>query len=346
MPQFQRAWWRAAAEIADALRDHHHHPPAIWRPSVAWSEIERLQTSLDLASLQGWFAAACDVRERLQQRLRWLQTDLGTFISQLARESRTDLQSTVSDVYQELVALQEEFDDVTVDRRQKTVTVVTDAITLEEVYLGPFSIVWNWSALGHSDECRVVAEEPNRPDGRDDVTYPHVMDDHLCEGDAQPALQSALRSGRLSDYFRIISRVLETYNPSSAYVELADWTGQRCTWCDDRISEDELSHCEACGISLCDSCTVSCAKCDATGCRTCLSRCDECEDWYCRECLPPPRNALRGICTTCQQKETDHADEDTDAISAADPASADHKVAATAVHAHGLGQVVVPAGLR
>lgn len=79
---------------------------------------------------------------------------------------------------------------------------------LDELALGPFELVWNWSRLGTSHELQVVALEPRRPAARNDVTHPRVLEDVLCEGDAALPLQQALRSGRLCDHFVIVRQVL------------------------------------------------------------------------------------------------------------------------------------------
>jgi hypothetical protein len=65
---------------------------------------------------------------------------------------------------------------------------------------------------------------PCRPSScRAEVTHPHVLDDHLCEGEGRQAIHAALTAGRLVDFFHLVKGILETYNEDSPYEALSDW---------------------------------------------------------------------------------------------------------------------------
>src|SRR5262245_56207502 len=58
----------------------------------------------------------------------------------------------IADVVADLRQLQEEFCQLGVDLRLKAVSVHTEPITLENVYLGPFAIRLRWPLLVHGGE--------------------------------------------------------------------------------------------------------------------------------------------------------------------------------------------------
>src|SRR4029078_3338290 len=98
-------------------------------------------------------------------------------------------------------------------------SVITEAILLDGVYLGPFEIQLNWSRAPDSDRIcyRVMAEDPHPAESRDNVTHPHVMDELLCEGDGKHAIRLALSEGRLLDFFTLVAGLLRTHQPESPF---------------------------------------------------------------------------------------------------------------------------------
>jgi len=340
MPTFDRERWRAATDITQALREYVAQSAPAWDPSGPCFEITKLQRLRDDAIARNWHAAARQLSERLHLRLRWLQTDLTGCVRQFAIQSGEEWPVSTRGVYDELSALAEDFDRVTVDRRQHTVTAVTDPVELDGVHLGRFVVVWDWSELGDNRECRVMAEEPRHPAGREDITHPHVQDDRLCEGDAQRPLQHALRTGRLSDYFSIIARVLATYNDESAFVSIYDWSRRRCPWCNMRLSTEDVCQCDLCDGELCDACQVQCSQCGSYACRDCCELCDECDEFCCRVCRSASSAAGPG-CPNCQQ-ETAHEED----LADPSPQGSGAEIAPAAVYADGVGEAAVPAGSR
>ena len=93
------------------------------------------------------------------------------------------------------------FEEVSVDLKDKTITVQTACIELDYVDFGPFNIVLHWERIGQGRAFDVIAKEPNRSQVNDRVTHPHVREDELCEGEGTTAIHAALASGRLLDFF-------------------------------------------------------------------------------------------------------------------------------------------------
>jgi hypothetical protein len=201
----------------------------------------------------------------------------------------------------ELRQLEDEFGKVEIRWSATVIGVVTEAIVLKGVNLGPFAIEFDWMHDGLSSGSRcfhVRSLQPNVPSGRDDVTHPHVQDDILCAGDAKESLDQAVAEGRLVDAFLMVQSVLTNYNPNSAYVSLQEWDGTQCAQCGRRVASSETYSCEHCECTLCDECAERCEGCDETRCGDCLSPCDICSARHCRGELHTT-DANRAICPTC-----------------------------------------------
>ena len=168
---------------------------------------------------------------------------------------------SASDIYRDILALDDEFEEVEIDLDEHELSVTTDRIVLEDIDLGPFEIRLDWQRLGASSAYRVVALDPNPAARSDDVTHPHVQDEQLCEGEGRAAIRAALAEGRLYDFFLLVSQLLHTYGRGSAYVELDDWDGVPCDDCGGSVDEDDRYYCQRCGATLCGSCSVTCQGC-------------------------------------------------------------------------------------
>jgi hypothetical protein len=346
MASFDRSLWRAASQIAGALQTQPHSRPTVTLPHTSWQHVLRLSERWDEAHERGWLCAADHVRDLLQTQLRWVTIELNTAITTLGAAAEDTVRSTARDVYHELVALHEEFDEVEIDLRGTEIVVTTDRIVLEDLDFGPFQIIWSWSPSPSDQGVKVVAQEPNRPTSRDDMSHPHVLDDILCDGAAQQPLRRALQAGRLCDYFLIIRQVLQTYNPSSAYVGLDDWEGARCNSCDGSFSLDELCRCDECDTRVCEDCAEECAECGACGCRSCLYLCTKCEQMFYPRCWPRRLSGPVFVCLACdEQAKTKETVDETTPPAAPEPAPPPREpVAADAeVHTDRLGPAAVPA---
>ena len=252
----------------------------------------------------------------VRSEVRTALDDLGRHVERLrlrfeeSAGGNDDTELSLSHWFAELRQLDEEFGGLTVDRKAGTLAVTTDPITLNDVPLGRFSLVFTGSRVGTVSGIRcfdVIALDPNPAQGKDSTTHPHVRDEELCVGDAARPLEDAVRDGRLTDAFLLIRSVLTTYNPKSPYVSLDDWDGRSCGECGGSVDGDDSSCCDACLTTLCDSCLSSCSGCSDYRCGECLQSCDHCHDRYCPGCLESiDRKSLCpsciGTCAECQTR--------------------------------------------
>ena len=148
-------------------------------------------------------------------------------------------------------------------------------------------------------------------------------------------INSALKQGRIVDAFLALNSVLHTYNRHSPYVSLDDWSGVRCSDCDDLLDSDHQHSCESCGSTICEDCSGWCEGCEMNFCKNCLEEIEEPEFKYCcRNCRKSCDNCQRffvsgdlknGLCPTCldeqhtQQQEISHAQPDPANPTPADP---------------------------
>lgn len=279
--------------------------------------MERLRLMLAMAQSRGWPAAANSLRARLLAQAERVQSDC----SELRRERRRHpLPPSLADLMADLRQLHDEFEQVEVQPREGRICAATDAITLEGVPLGMFSIQLCLARFAtHLDASafEIIAEDPNPASGSSDTSHPHVSGASLCAGDATVPIAAALAEGRIADAFCLVSAVLHTYNPASAYVQLSDWEGVTCSDCGRSSHADEVYYCDGCGSEYCESCISSCERCDRSLCLSCLEEDDD-GDRICRHCQRICRQCDRtgdaarlrrqhGLCDDCLAKEESDA---------------------------------------
>src|SRR5690606_25184728 len=110
--------------------------------------------------------------------------------------------STLGEVMADLDQLEDEFGGW--NYKAQILSVITEPITLEDLYFGPFAInleIDRLSLVGHKCVYQIEALEPNPAVGSSHVPHPHVSDGNLCEGEASIPIRSALEHGRLADFF-------------------------------------------------------------------------------------------------------------------------------------------------
>jgi hypothetical protein len=210
---------------------------------------------------------------------------------------------TVADLLAELRQVEADFGEVQFDWRENCLAVTTEAITLEEVPLGAFTVELYWQRLGSrcDSSCfEIVALHPNPPRTDERVTHPHVLNQRLCAGDAARPLARALEQGRLADAFHLVASVLRHYNPDSPHVALDAWGGRECHDCGVTLHADGASWCERCDHDFCEDCTGSCAVCASIRCHRCLRICAVCQEPCCRGCLETTGAADRLCCPSCR----------------------------------------------
>ena len=290
---------RLALRIAKLLAVHHRRPPQFLEQGLqdlieCQHIVEQKHRLMLRARERGLVMAARSLQAELPRHLYRLQERLSQMMRQL--DWPAEVPPSPDLVLAELRQLDEEFEELDLRPRERVLAVTTDAITLRDVYLGPFRIELRIAELRrrHDSSCLVcIAEEPNSASSDDSVTHPHVKDKQLCAGEASVPIAQALRQGRISDAFRLVDAVLHTYNPHSPYVALESWEGVSCDDCGCSASSEDLCCCEGCNRDFCDQCISRCDVCEQSHCSSCLER-DEASDRLCCE-------SCRRTCSACHR---------------------------------------------
>ncbi len=315
-------------------------------PTATWLQCERTLRLIRRAQRHGWHLAAQRLVRDLRGSLLRLRGDLMAFEFELEPPDCELCLTSVRDIYADLVTLGKEFDASSFDQQERTLSVTTEPIELDGVYLGPFEIQLDWGDLinGHPNNYRVIALEAHPAATNDSVTHPHVQDEAVCEGEGRQMIRSALEQGRLLDFFVIIATLLRTYNSGSPYVALSDWGGAECADCGGTMSDEGRWTCEKCETTVCggcyqnccdcdgihcDECTTSCDGCGETRCRSCVAVCSVCHGEFCEACLNDDER-----CYNCHEKENETTE--------ASDSEIDCRVS-TAIQSNCLGEAVVPA---
>lgn len=319
-------------------------------PTSAWQQCDTLLGKLRRARRRGWHLAVGRLQRDLQGATQRLQGALSEIDRQLETSTAELRRASVSDICADLIALREEFDEVTFDRRGRTVSVTTEPITLEGVHLGPFEIRLDWDGLAESgpDNYRVIALDSNPAASNDSVTHPHVQDEVVCEGDGRQPIRHSLQQGRLLDFFAIVANLLRTYNAGSPYVLLSEWHGVPCVSCGTTVCDDERYICEKCETAMCGECYYSCPGCDGIYCSECVTHCEGCDEYHCRPCM---KHCSRcGIelcqgcldnderCSDCHDQETEESEE-----TLTNDEWGEHCNTDTPLQPHRVGEAAVPA---
>ncbi|MHC4159896.1 MAG: hypothetical protein ACYSSO_12540 [Planctomycetota bacterium] len=271
-------------------------------------QAKKLGTSLT----HSWFAAAqqCSIRiSRSLDDLTYSLPGAKQFLSHRQKEV-----PKLSLLVAELEQLRQEFGNIDYDSEHNCISVITEPIDLEGLYLGPFRIQlrldWLKDLYQDSPYC-CIALDPHPAATCEDVTHPHVSNEKLCEGEGAAAIRAALEEGRLCDFFTMVRSILNTYSPDSPYVALHDWDGEPCYdcgyvmnsensyycgFCDHGYCEECSSYCRLCDETVCLGCGGQCPHCEEMVCPNCISRCTECNGLCCKECLE------EDLCPNCKQE--------------------------------------------
>jgi hypothetical protein len=303
MTPAQRHARQAAADIHQTLVNYNHDRAPVL-PETYWNACQRLLRMREKARHRGWLLALNRVERRMLQVATDCSNQLLTMrdnLIQTIREQRLLNEETIAD---DLLALSAEFDEVRIDSTSKSIAVETPSIVLQNIELGPFRVVLEWTKLRYYRSYRVIALEPNTAASKSGVTHPHVRDEELCEGDGHQAIRQALLQGRILDFFLLVRQILENYSPNNAHVKLDDWEGRECSHCGDLIhSEGDVFCCAHCGDDLCGGCAVCCDECGEYFCSNHTSTCRSCNESFCRNCLAVCRQCQEKFCKECLDEE-------------------------------------------
>lgn len=301
MESLNKTALRAAVLIREQLSDGPRHEQPLYLPEYSWNNIHQLRRQIDRAHDRGWHRAAARLTEDLADAVGECRRQLENASRVLESRPSKPKASSVSDVYHDIVALDNEFEEVDMDIAEHTLSVTTDRIVLDYVHLGRFEIKLDWRRLGDSQPYRVVALDPNPAAKSEDITHPHVQDEQLCEGEGRTAIQAALAEGRLYDFYLLVSQTLHTYAQGSAYVELDAWDGTPCDECGDSTNEENRYCCDHCGSTLCVNCVITCHACYGSFCSDCIGPCCRCGRDYCSSCLAKCPVCHKQFCEDCRE---------------------------------------------
>src|SRR5688572_10852429 len=295
---------RAAVRIHNHLLRPHQLEQVIKLPQQRWDELQKLSRHLQLALGRGWYAAGQHVLEELDYTLKVFRRELEHAQTELPASIRPKRLTAPHEMAADLASLAGEFEQVTIDLEHQHVSVLTEAIVLEGVYLGPYRIVLHWNRIGRSHPYEIVSEGASAAESDRDVIHPHVRDQTLCEGDGAVPIRAALSQGRLLDFFVLVHQILQTYNDASAHVSLNDWDGVRCADCGYSMPRDERSSCDRCDETLCGECSVICSGCDRYLCSGCTNQCGKCSQSFCSPCLATKEGTSQLFCSSCLEEES------------------------------------------
>jgi hypothetical protein len=295
----QKTLLRAAVRISSHLQRLRAVPITFDLPDGDWVQCQSLIRQIDLCTNRNWTHAAAVLEDRLERSLQRCSDRIREISRQVSGSGRLMPPQTVREIFKDLIALSDEFEGVRVDGANQTLSITTEPIVLEEIDLGPFEIRLHWDRIGERRPYEVVALEPNPAGESSETTHPHVKGEQLCEGDGRVSIDRALRSGRLLDFFQIVSRILDTYNSGSAYVSLSHWNGSPCADCGDVVCDNDQYTCDRCGDRLCRECLSSCTRCDGICCHTCTNYCRSCEESICSGCQHDCGQCQRPVCNSC-----------------------------------------------
>lgn len=302
---FNKRLWRLAQSLEQASIRRAACESAIDLPDYHWRRSADLVRQIRRAHFHGWHLAAQERELELASLLPCVEQPIVSLRQRLSQRDRRQPALTARTIYEDLCATDDEYGGIEFNIDERWLAVATSPITLEGVYLGPFEIRLSWARdwTYESSAYRVIALEPHPAECRESVTHPHVSDEVLCEGEGRYAIRQALAQVRLLDFFLLVTRVLNTYNSESPYVELALWRGATCSDCGTLVDEDDSYACEKCGTTVCSGCDRVCADCDRSYCYDCISSCTVCDASVCDGCFEICRTCRARVCENCRHED-------------------------------------------
>lgn len=270
------------------------------------AEVARLADEIgkyEKALSRKWYLAAKRIKNRITRAI-----DEVCCTASRSREISHDIGSVpeLSMLIEELTQLEQDCGPMAYVANEGVLSAVTDPIELEGITLGQFSIELHLKRL--ADLCserpyKCIAFEPNPASADEDTVHPHVNGERLCEGEGSYAIRAALEQGRLTDFFTMVTSILDTYNPDSAYVSLSDWLGTSCWDCGTTVVGDDCYHCFSCENSFCDYCASYCRVCNSTCCLGCGDDCPECGVFVCHNCIKACIECGKECCAECLDEQ-------------------------------------------
>lgn len=291
--------------LALAIRDRfvERIAPPVILPVADWEDLCNKTRRVQRAQARGLRLAAVKLKEESVFALQRVRDQITAVLAAEADSQIARAAPSAGEIYQDLTALHEEFDDVSWSLREGSLSVTTDPIVLEGMYLGAFRIELQWAELPVDSAYSIIAVDPTPAASNESVTHPHVENEMLCSGDGRATIRLALVEGRLADFFLIVTNILRTYNSASAYVTLDAWEGTPCADCGSHVGEDERILCAQCDSPACNDCSVFCERCQSSYCSECCAGCSACNGGYCKDCLRTCPACKKLVCCNCLLEE-------------------------------------------
>ncbi|MDB5385326.1 MAG: hypothetical protein JWM11_972 [Planctomycetaceae bacterium] len=343
MSKFNRLFWRAAGSLQRALEPPTTASIRLRLADSLLTTIPELTERLNSVQRRGWSRATTHVRGQVLSQLRRFHSQIQDGLDAFNAATLPSSIPTQKDLYDEFVALADEFEEYELDLKKRTISVVTESIVMDDIELGQFRIRLDWSEIPNTKNHAYAVEAltPCHPSSSHHITHPHVTSNCLCEGDATVPIRQALRSGRLTDFFQIVDVVLHTYNGDSPYATLSEWRSVECHSCGQQAAGD-ADYCSYCRDAVCESCWTSCQNCDESRCDACIRGCSCCDESICPNCLKTCLECDEQVCPTCLHSKTlckaCHAQTKSETP---DTATNPEFQTATSLQSAGLGQIAV-----
>ena len=136
-----------------------------------------------LALTKNWLSSS----EKCCSRLTRTLDEIAYSASRIKPLTNDNLKTVnITQIIDELRQTEQEFGQISFNKDKNTVSVTTDNITLDDLYLGPFQIelqINKLSEIYRDSPYYCIALEPNSAATNEEVTHPHISSDKLCEGD-------------------------------------------------------------------------------------------------------------------------------------------------------------------
>ncbi len=117
---------RAAVLIHEQLASGPRQDSRIYLPEYSWNNIQQLRRQIDRARQRGWHRAARRLTEDLTGGLDECRCQLENAIRVLQSHPPKRQVSSASDIYRDILALYDEFEEVEIDLGEHTLPVQRD----------------------------------------------------------------------------------------------------------------------------------------------------------------------------------------------------------------------------
>ena len=197
-----------------------------------------------------------------------LTNEFNQYVSDYQKYKKLLTNLSVREIEENLDAIKREFGEFYWDNTDK-LSIQTHVI-LEGIDFGYPEL-----SLFTSSLSILVEAEPGFPQ------HPHVSNvGGLCLGDGFEVATKHLLNANLYDFFIVAERILQNYNPNTAYYRIGEL---ECHECGIKHNNDE-GICCICGNSFCINCIYWCLTCEKPVCGDHSISCLNCDILTCENC--------------------------------------------------------------